>query len=135
MADLDSDVLKILRAVHGPKEPPKKVRFDKDAFLKALNASIQERMPRLTDSGRSALYVYSGSLDLQHPEEAILFLLHPRRRWYRFPDLPKSSGIPSSRRHVQERRPNQLQHRRQLLRLRCRRSWRTGGTSIAIAES
>ena len=57
------DVNEFLRSVH--RTPEKKtVRFDKEAFKRALNASLRERMPRLSASGCSALFVYSGPLDL-----------------------------------------------------------------------
>lgn len=52
-----------LRSVHRNAQK-KQVRFDKDAFQKALNASLCEQVPGLSASGRSALFVYFGNLDL-----------------------------------------------------------------------
>jgi hypothetical protein len=65
-SDVKRDVDRILRAVHGaPKQKPATAKFDKEKFLRALNASLVEQFPRLTAPGQSALYIYRGELPLQ----------------------------------------------------------------------
>jgi hypothetical protein len=60
----DSDVDRILRAVHGARQKPATVKFNKEKFLKALNESLIDRFPRLIPPGRSGLFVYRGDLPL-----------------------------------------------------------------------
>jgi FRG domain len=57
------DLNEFLRSVHSTPQK-KTATFDKDAFKRALNAPLRERIPRWSAPGCSALFVYSGSLDL-----------------------------------------------------------------------
>ena len=62
----DSDVDRILREVLGhAQKKPAAYKFDKDAFLKALNESLVERVPRLISVGHAGLFVYRGNVPLE----------------------------------------------------------------------